>query len=497
MGKTPAFWYYRAMRESQMTAPKIVIDRRPMWIVVFDRMRRGIFLALIFLLFFVALGMEGPADLSPEAYRVLCLFGLCVTLWSTNLIPLSATSLLAIGMVPLLGIMESGQVYAFFGNKAVFFILGAFILSGAMIACGLSVRLSMWVMENFGQSPRRLWGSIYLFGAISSCFMSEHAVAAMLFPIVSEIVKTLELTPGRSVFAKGLYFAMAWGCIIGGAATVLGGGRVPLAVEILEKTTDKAETLGIWQYTALSLPLIVLMLPAGWLVLTTLFKPEIADVSPALKVLHKKREALGKVSFFEMGVGGVMLVTLFFWFVFGERYGIANIAIIAIVSLFLFRLITWEKVQEHVNWAVILMYGGAICLGEVMADSGAALWLARQVFSGMVEIPAMFLITVAVLSAVFTTVMNNSAVIAVLLPPVLSLCGDYGISPLVAAMTVILPSNFAFILPIATPASALAYSSRCITLREMMITGSLLAGVGFVCYLFLLKIYWPLIGLTG
>ena len=327
--------------------------------------------------------------------------------------------------------------------------------------------------------------------------MSEHAVAAMLFPIVSEIVKTLELTPGRSVFAKGLYFAMAWGCIIGGAATVLGGGRVPLAVEILEKTTDKAETLGIWQYTALSLPLIVLMLPAGWLVLTTLFKPEIADVSPALKVLHKKREALGKVSFFEMGVGGVMLVTLFFWFVFGERYGIANIAIIAIVSLFLFRLITWEKVQEHVNWAVILMYGGAICLGEVMADSGAALWLARQVFSGMVEIPAMFLITVAVLSAVFTTVMNNSAVIAVLLPPVLSLCGDYGISPLVAAMTVILPSNFAFILPIATPASALAYSSRCITLREMMITGSLLAGVGFVCYLFLLKIYWPLIGLTG
>ncbi len=485
------------MTQQQAAIPKIVIDRRPMWIVVFDRMRRGIFLAVIFLLFFVALGFDGPSDLSPEAYKVICLFGLCVTLWSTNLIPLSATSLLAIGMVPLLGIMESGQVYQFFGNKAVFFILGAFILSGAMIACGLSVRLSMWVMENFGQSPLRLWGSIYFFGAISSCFMSEHAVAAMLFPIVSEIVRTLNLTPGKSVFAKGLYFAMAWGCIIGGAATVLGGGRVPLAVEILEKSTQNSSTLGVWEYSALSFPLLLIMLPAGWLVLTTLFKPEIQDVSPALKVLHKKREALGKISFHEMGVGAVMLVTLFFWFVFGEHYGIANIAIIAIVVLFLFRLITWEKVQEHVNWAVILMYGGAICLGEVMADTGAALWLAQKVFSGIIEMPVMFLITVAVLSAAFTTVMNNSAVIAVLLPPVLSLCGDYGISPLVAAMTVILPSNFAFILPIATPASALAYSSRCFQLREMVVTGFILAAIGFIAYLLLLKVYWPLIGLVS
>lgn len=99
--------------------------------------------------------------------------------------------------------------------------------------------------------------------------MSEHAVAAMLFPIVSEIVRTLNLTPGKSVFAKGLYFAMAWGCIIGGAATVLGGGRVPLAVEILEKSTQKVATLGVWEYSALSFPLFLIMLPAGWLVLTT------------------------------------------------------------------------------------------------------------------------------------------------------------------------------------------------------------------------------------
>ncbi len=104
----------------------IIIDRRPLWIVAFDRLRRSIVVAVLFGLFLIFLNQEGPADLTPEAYRVLCLFFLCVALWSTNVIPLSATSLFAIGAVPLLDIMPASQVYSFFGNKAVFFILGVF-----------------------------------------------------------------------------------------------------------------------------------------------------------------------------------------------------------------------------------------------------------------------------------------------------------------------------------------------------------------------------------
>jgi sodium-dependent dicarboxylate transporter 2/3/5 len=399
-----------------------------------------------------------------------------------------------IGAVPLMGIMEASQVYSFFGNKAVFFILGAFVLSGSMIACGLSGRMSLWVIERWGHRPRTLRTSIYFFGAISSCFMSEHAVAAMLFPIVTEIVSALKLPRGKSPFAKSLYFSLAWGCIIGGATTVLGGGRVPLAVEMLEKATDGKSALGILQYTQLTFPMVVLLLGCGWALLNILFKPEIEEVKPALENLHAKSLAQGKVTYQEMGVGAVMVLTLILWFGFGEQLGIANISIMAIVMLFVLNLITWETVEPHVNWAIILMYGGAICLGQVMASSGAALWLAQKAFQGSIASPTAFLLTVAVLSILFTTFMSNSAVIAILLPPVLSLCTDYGISPVVATMTVILPSNFAFILPIATPASALAFASRHISLREMIFSGTLLSLMGMVCFLILLFVIWPWMG---
>jgi sodium-dependent dicarboxylate transporter 2/3/5 len=482
------------MTDSHLNSPQIFVDRRPIWIVIFDRLRRYILLALFFGVFAVLLGLQGPNDLSPEGYKVLCLFILCVSLWSTNLIPLSITSLLAIASVPLLGIMDASQAYSYFGNKAVFFILGVFILSAAMIACGLSTRISIWIMEYWSGTPGQLVTSIYCFAAFSSCFMSEHAVAVILFPVIHEIAQSLNLKRDNSVFGKSMYFAMAWGCIIGGAMTVLGGGRVLLGVEMLEKATAGQQTLGILQYTKLSFPLVILLLAGGWVALKVLFPSDIQNIDRARKALKQKATVMGKLTFQEKGIALVMGATLFCWFGYGDQLGVANIAIISIVLLFVLNLITWKMVEAHINWAIVLMYGGAICLGEVMSESGAALWLAEQIFSGLIESSVVFLLVIALLSTLFTTFMSNSAVIAILLPTAISMSPAYGISPALATMTVILPSNFAFILPIATPASALAYSSRFLNLKEMIWSGSILSLMGLVFYLFLLMFYWPMIG---
>ena len=482
------------MTDSHLNSPQIFVDRRPIWIVIFDRLRRYILLALFFGVFAVLLGLQGPNDLTPEGYKVLCLFILCVSLWSTNLIPLSITSLLAIASVPLLGIMDASQAYSYFGNKAVFFILGVFILSAAMIACGLSTRISIWIMEYWSGTPGQLVTSIYCFAAFSSCFMSEHAVAVILFPVIHEIAQSLNLKRDNSVFGKSMYFAMAWGCIIGGAMTVLGGGRVLLGVEMLEKATAGQQTLGILQYTKLSFPLVILLLAGGWVALKVLFPSDIQNIDRARKALKQKVTVMGKLTFQEKGIALVMGATLFCWFGYGDQLGVANIAIISIVLLFVLNLITWKMVEAHINWAIVLMYGGAICLGEVMSESGAALWLAEQIFSGLIESSVVFLLVIAFLSTLFTTFMSNSAVIAILLPTAISMSPAYGINPALATMTVILPSNFAFILPIATPASALAYSSRFLNLKEMIWSGSILSLMGLVFYLFLLMFYWPMIG---
>ena len=58
-------------------------------------------------------------------------------LWITEPVPLPVTGLLIIILQPMFGIMESKEVFASFGNQAVFFLIGAFIIATAVEKQGL------------------------------------------------------------------------------------------------------------------------------------------------------------------------------------------------------------------------------------------------------------------------------------------------------------------------------------------------------------------------
>ena len=107
-------------------------------------------------------------------------------------------------------------------------------LAAAVMKTGLSNRVALRVLSAWGTSPRRLLLSVYALAAGMSCFMSEHAVAALLFPMVLAIARALKLPVVGSKMGRGLFVGMAWGCIIGGIATILGGARAALAAGLLE-----------------------------------------------------------------------------------------------------------------------------------------------------------------------------------------------------------------------------------------------------------------------
>ena len=50
----------------------------------------------------------------------------------------------------------------------------------------------------------------------------------------------------------------------------------------------------------------------------------------------------------------------FLQFGYGDQLGIANIAIISIVLLFVLNLITWKMVEAHINWAIVNFDLGSI-----------------------------------------------------------------------------------------------------------------------------------------
>ncbi|TMA40586.1 MAG: SLC13/DASS family transporter [Deltaproteobacteria bacterium] len=228
------------------TPGEVVIDTRPLWRILVGRTYRPTVLLVGLAAFLVLRVMEPPAGLPPEGQKALAIFAICLVYWVTSVLPLMVTSLLAMVLLPTTGVLSAKDTYALFGNEAVFFILGAFILAASLMKCGLSTRIAITILRRFGHTPRSLLLSLFLMNAFMAFFMSEHAVAAMTFPITVEIARVLRLQRGQSNYGRALFLAMAWGTQIGGIATLLGGGRAPLALGMLRETTGQTYTFGQW-----------------------------------------------------------------------------------------------------------------------------------------------------------------------------------------------------------------------------------------------------------
>ncbi len=477
-----------------MAKSEFVVDTRPLWIILLARSRQAGLLLTGVLIFWWVQTMAPPAGLSEAGQKALGVFGLCVFYWVFDVLPLMITSLLAIILIPLSGVMTAPQAYALFGNEAVFFILGAFILAACLMKSGLSTRIALAILWKFGHTPRALLLSILLLNAAMSFAMSEHAVAAMNFPIILEIVSVLGLARGRTRYGKALFLAMAWGSTIGGVATLLGGGRAPLALGILRESTG--QSFSFVQWSVAILPLVAVMLFVCYRVIVFFFPIDVGDVRAADEVLRAKHLELGRLHSDEVAIGLVIVLTFLAWVFLGEEFGLANVAIASVIVLFVFRLVSWREIEGYVNWGVILMYGGAICLGAAMNKSGAAAWIAHVTISRWATGGVSVVLLLSFLAILLTEAMSNSAVVALLMPVSLGIAREFSMDPRIMALVVAVPAGLAYTLPIGTPANAIAYSSGHLSMRDMVVPGAMLAVISWLVFNLMASWYWPLLGLS-
>lgn len=431
-----------------------------------------------------------PAGLTVEGQRAIAIFVLCILFWVANAIPLVITSLLAIVLLPLLGVMSSPDSFALFGNQAVFFILGAFILASAVMQSGLSTRIALKLLSLFGKDNRRLLAGVLLLPALLSFVMAAHAVAAMMYPIVVEMITALKLKKGHR-YGAALMLALAWGAIIGGIATFLGGARAVLAVGILEETAGVTIGFLPWMLSALPAVFVAMIVAMG--LLLWIIRKDKTDVHIAVESLQQKVDTMDALSYEEKGVSVLMISTIIAWVFFGQELGLATIALTAVAVAFIFKLMSWKQVEADVNWGIIFMYGGAIALGFALSESGAAAWIADVFISNWIASASALLLMLMVMSKVFTEGMSNTAVIALLMPIGVALAAQYGIDPKIVTLAITLPAGLAFILPISTPATAIAISSGYVTTRDTMWSGIVLHVITAIILFASAVLFWPAI----
>lgn len=468
--------------------------------------RIGLWLGPLWILMVMVL--PPPAGMTGPAWACAGMALLMATWWATEAIPIPATSLLPIVLVPALGIAKLNPTTASYADSIIFLFLGGFLLGIGMQRWNLHSRIALRVLLVVGQEPKRQIAGFMIATGFLSMWVSNTATSIMMLPIGMSVISLLGNHNDKNETAKyatALLLAIAYSASIGGIATLIGTPPNALLAGYLAKS--HGIQLGFAEWMIVGLPVSIGMMVIAWWWLTRGGFRISADAN-GHQVLKAELARLGTITPAERRVGIVFILAASSWIVrpLLNDAGVdwlsdTGIALIAGLALFLIpsgverntALISWEDAQK-LPWGVLLLFGGGLALAEVIKSSGLAAWIAQQlsIFSGL---PVLLLVGIIVLVIIFLTeITSNTATAAAFLPLLGALALSLDMDPLLVTVPAAIAASCAFMMPVATPPNAIVFATGHMKIQSMIRAGLFLnvAGTLLVTLLVvaLLRAFW-------
>ena len=255
---------------------------------------------------------DPPGGLSEKAWLTVGLAALMAVWWSTEAIPIPATSLLPILLIPLLDIDTLAKATAPYANPTIFLFLGGFLLGLAMQRWNLHKRIALATLLAVGNQPSRQIAGFMIATAFISMWVSNTATSIMMLPIGLSVIGLLiagsEEKEGAR-FAVALLLGIAYSASVGGIATLIGTPPNALLAAFMRENYDVQ--IGFGQWMLLGLPLSIGMLVFIWWSLTRGgFRLAGGD---SRGLLEKEMAALGPMSRAEKMVAVVFVLAAAAW----------------------------------------------------------------------------------------------------------------------------------------------------------------------------------------
>lgn len=473
---------------------------------LFNRRRRTAGLVLGPLL--AALMLWLPMDVSPAAQKLSAVLILMIVMWMTEAIPLAATALLGPTLVVVLGVAPARAAFAPFADPIIFLFIGSFILAEAMFVHRLDRRMAFSALASpwIGTSALRL---IVVYAGVAaglSMWMSNTATTAMFFPlgmaVLAELGRGRTNDPAFRRFAMAMMLVTSFAASIGGMATPVGTPPNLIGKGLLLRNANIDISFAGWM--AFAVPLVIVML--GVLVVWLLY-PASKGVELSARATEGVREQLRALGPMTVGERNVVLAfgtTVLLWtlpgllsLILGQTHlwtttvaAMVPESVAAILgALLLFFLpiswrarkftLTWEE-ASHIDWGIILLFGGGLAMGGLADSTGLADGFGRWVVghvpgAGTVGLTLVFT-AVAIL---MSEAASNTAAATVVVPTAIAVATAAGVSPLEPALGATFGASMGFMMPISTPPNAIVYSSGYIPIGAMMRTGVVLDVVGY------------------
>lgn len=450
-------------------------------------------------------------DQYPHAGKMSAVAVLMAIWWVTDAIPLFATAMLPLILLPLSGILKGDDTAHLYVNSTIFLFIGGFMIALTMEKWSLHKRIALTIIRTIGGSADRIILGFMVAAAFLSMWISNTATAVMMVPIGMAIIIQMEEQFGvgeTRKFATGLMLGIAYACSVGGVATLVGTPPNLAFVRIFQITFPQADPISFGTWLLMGIPLSIIMLVIIWLMITKLFYRVSDTIHADDQIIESEHAKLGPMQYEERVVFTVFVTTALLW-IFRTPLTLGSftlpgwsqlipysgfiddgtVAIFMASTLFFIPtrsenaktpMIMGSMVVRRLPWNIVLLFGGGFALAKGMQSSG----LSEIIGSGLAGLGNVhpIVITLVICTAItfLTELTSNTATTQMILPILASVAVGMHINPLLLMIPATLAASQAFMMPVATPPNAIVFGSERVEIRDMAKIGFFINLVGVV-----------------
>ena len=451
---------------------------------------------------------HSTADAAHKTMVVLGIIPMAIIFFATEAIPIGLTGILMPTLAYFLHLLPRGMIGKTFAGDAPMFLLGVLAMGVAVVDVGLHKRLASWLLgwtRGFYVPVFVLCLSMSMVGS----FISAHAMCAFMTPVMAAVYFGAVSANSRGgkiehdpALAKFLMFTLCYALNVGGVGSPAAGGRNVIMMGFWSEYNVPMDFFTWMKYGFPIVPVLGIMV-AVYMLLLFGRKIKTRDLTPGLAAIKEETRRMGKMTYAEYVTFGMLLLILFLWIVGGEELGLGGPSLLALLIPVLFKTTDWKKILNGISWDAWFMYCGALTLGALLKESGAAMWLAKSFLEilGAVNMNQGFGLWVGLsgLSGLMTNFMSDAGTTALLGPIVIPMGIMTGVAgePWATGMAVAFATSFAHFLIVGTPNNAIVYGLGVYPdSGEKMIHPMDFVKYGFVLFVLSMVVVW-VVGFLG
>lgn len=418
-------------------------------------------------------------EMSSDAVKVAGVFVGTLFLWLT--VDIAWPSLLSIALLTLVPSLGPETVFASaFGNDTFLFLLFTFIITYNLSQTSIITRISiLFVTSRFAQ--RGPWSFIMSFFTVVlllGMFLSPTILFFLLFSILQEIFRLLDLQKGESFASMLLVGLVAFTCLAAGMTPIAHVYPV-ISLGILKSLTNIS--IGNFAYMEFAVPAGLLIFVLVILAWKFLFKPDLSKFKQL-----KRQDFVGttftKLSQREKWIIAIFTLVTLAWILpaplktiwpgvpfdlgkYGNAFpplvGTAVMALLQIDGKPLLDL--RESLAKGVSWPSLLMAVGTLSLGSALTNKRVGLLEIIQsqmeiLIKGrsLVLIILLFIVWAAVESSFSSHIMTAQVVTSLAVPTALA-TGQLNVTAMACVIGMVASTGMAA--PSSMPAAAIAGGS--------------------------------------